>query len=94
LDDEKLSRTKELTRTVLALQEFHDCYVRTIQAWERFEREDIQVFDLVGFDGLTSRWKRYISKIRGHIEDLRECTGRLEQHLVVFNGLKAGVCPW
>ncbi|KAH8702860.1 hypothetical protein GQ44DRAFT_631161, partial [Phaeosphaeriaceae sp. PMI808] len=92
LDDEKLSRTEELTRTVFTLQRFHDCYSRTIQAWEVFEREEIQAFDLQGSDALRSRWKRHLSKIKGQIANLRSCTIRLHQHLVLFDGMKAGVC--
>jgi len=92
LDDEKLSRTEELTRTVFTLQRFHDCYTRTIQAWEVFEREEIQAFDLQGFDALRSRWKRHLSKIKGQIANLRSCTIRLHQHFVLFDGMKAGVC--
>lgn len=91
LDDEKLSRTKELTRTVFTIQRFHDCYTRTIQAWEVFEREEIQAFDLQGFDSLRSRWKRHLLVINGQIANLRSCTIRLHQHLVLFDGMKAGV---
>lgn len=91
LDDEKLSRTEELTRTVLTLQRFHDCYTRTIQAWEAFDQEEIQAFEVGGSDVLRSKWQAYILKIKGEIAKLRSCTVRLHQHLVLFDGMKAGV---
>jgi hypothetical protein len=91
LDDEKLSRTKELTHTVSTIQRFHDCYTRTIQAWEVFERDEIQAFDLQGFDALRDRWRRHLLAINGQIANLRSCTIRLHQHLVLFDGMKAGV---
>ena len=91
LDDENLTQTKELTQTVFTLQRFYDCYCRTIQAWEDFEREDIHIFDLVGQDTLQSGWKAHLSNIRGQVSDLRSCTTRLRQHLKLFNGMKKGV---
>lgn len=91
LDDEKLSRTEELTRTVLTLQRFYDCYTRTIQAWEAFEQDEIHVFEIRGSEALRSLWKGHISKIKAEISKLRSCTVRLHQHLVLFDGMKAGV---
>jgi hypothetical protein len=64
LDNEKLSRTKELTHAVFTIQRFHNCYTRTIQAWEVFERDEIQAFDLQGFDALRDRWKRHLLAIK------------------------------
>jgi hypothetical protein len=60
-------------------------------AWEAFEREDIHIFETTGSEALRSRWKGYISNIKGEIAKLRSYKVRLHQDLVLFEGLKAGV---
>ena len=90
-DDENMSRTEEITVTILTLQRLHDCYSRTIHAWEVFENGDILAFNLIGCEALRPRWQGYISKSKGYIADLRATTIRVRQHLEFFEGMKAGV---
>lgn len=89
--DEDLTRTKELTRTISTLRRIRDSYSRTIQAWERFERQDTNIFGLIGLDALRPRWDGHLSKSRGNIAELRSLTVLIDQKLDLFKEMKDGV---
>jgi hypothetical protein len=92
LDDEKLSRTKKLTITVSTIRRFRDSLTRTIQAWDNFDRENVQMFGLVGLEALRPRWEGYLSQTRENIAELRSYRELLRQKLELFNSMRDGVC--
>lgn len=71
IDDEQLTRTKQLILTISTLRRLRDSIARTVRAWDDFEKDDIKAFELYGLDALRQRWQRYLSNIRAHIAELR-----------------------
>jgi hypothetical protein len=90
-DDENQSRTEELTKSVLIIQSFHDCYLRTIQEWRVFERQEIMLLNLSSFNGQQTIWNGYLSDIKTYISELESCTMRLLQHVKFCERMRAGV---
>lgn len=90
-DTRDLLHTRNLFLAVTSLRKFRDCLTSTIDAWNDFEKNGIQVFGLQGTDGLRPKWDEYHSGIRGHVSEMRTMRLLVAQRLEQFNEMRDGV---
>lgn len=91
VDDANQTRAKELKLTLSTLYDFQHCIARTLQAWDAFELQEIQVFQLPPIDPRYQLWDSHLSTIRRHITELRQYELRLTQRIEHFKGMEDSV---
>ena len=89
--DEDLSHTKKLTLTVSTIRRFRNALDKTIGAWDNFERNEILIFNPVGWEALQPRWNGFLTMTRKEIDELRAYHALLDQKLELFNNMKDSV---
>lgn len=62
-----------------------------LENWDVYEKREVRVFDLVGFDDLQPRWEGMLAEIRSNLDYLRSYHILLSQKLELFNSIRDGV---
>lgn len=91
LDDENLTRMKELKVTISTIRTIRDRITRTVRSWNDFEAQHIKLFELGSSDPRRPGWNGYLSGIRGHIRELQAYETILTQKLELFYGMSHSV---
>jgi len=64
---------------------------KTVEAWDSFERNEILIFNPIGWEALQPRWNGLLTLTRKAIDELRAFHALLEQKLELFNNMKDSV---
>jgi len=80
-----------LTLTVSTLRRFRNTLTKTIDAWDSFERNEILIFNPIGWEALQPRWNGLLAGTRKSVDELRTFRVLLEQKLELFNNMKDSV---
>lgn len=90
-DDDDLSWTKNYTDTLELLRLLHNALVRTIETWERFERGQIQYFEVENQEILRNTWDGFLADIENDFDELCSFRTTLQQKIATFNDMRNGV---
>lgn len=91
VDDAKLTRTKEYTRTIDLLRLLHNALVKLIEAWQHFEAGEIQYFEMKEHLTLRKTWEAYLAGINKDMAELRFLGLSLHQRIEMFDKKRGGV---
>ncbi|KIW63806.1 hypothetical protein PV04_08778 [Phialophora macrospora] len=91
LDDEKLTKTRELTLAVSCLREFRDILSGSIRAWDNFESNYIRLFETPRVPKLHDFLQEYIVQIRVSVFQLKDLHALMSQKLDKFNSMRDGL---
>ena len=94
MDDERMTRTRELSIAVSCLREFRDNLSSTIRAWDNFESNYINLFEAPKFPKLQDLWLAYIVQIRVSVFRLKDLQALMSQKLDRFNSMRDGVSAY
>lgn len=91
IDDDDLTHTNNLTLAVSAIRRFRDAISSTIDAWDVFEKGQIEYLQTTGSDSLRLRWEVYVAAARGNASELKSLRELLANKLELFNSMRDGV---
>lgn len=91
MDDVKLQRTKEYTIITDMLRLLHNALVKIIEAWENFEKGEVQYFEVEEYEVLRKTWDSNLASINKDVSELRYLRRSLLQRIEMFDTKRSGV---
>jgi hypothetical protein len=79
--------------TLLTLHDFLHCITATVQAWDAFKAQDMEVFKLPPTDPRYPRWNSYLSDIQQLVRELKQYELLLTHRIKEFKWKEDSVRP-
>ena len=91
VDDRDFRRTRDYTSTLELLRLLHNTLIRIIESWERFEKGEMQYFQVNDNQTLHTIWEGHLADIETQSNELRSLRTILRQKIETFDNMRNAV---